>query len=118
MLLSAVPNPDYMNGTTRPPDANSATRFCLDSDLSEYGGMGTTGSLGVNLAAPLTRGGFRGEIFDCNPMPTAYWPPAPTPVMLGMRGDTGSDTAPPSSGSKVGLVTLAAAAVAAFYALK
>lgn len=46
-------------------------------------GMGTTGSLGVNLAAPLTRGGFPGEIFDNDPMPTGNWKDAPTPVMLG-----------------------------------
>jgi hypothetical protein len=45
--------------------------------------MGTTGSLGVNYAAPLTRGGFAGEIFDSAPMPTGNWKNAPTPVMLG-----------------------------------
>jgi hypothetical protein len=64
-------------------------RFSINSSLSTYGqdadsmGMGTTGSLGVNYAAPLTRGGFRGEIFDSAPMPTGNWKDAPTPVMLG-----------------------------------
>ncbi len=45
--------------------------------------MGTTGSLGVSFAAPLTRGGFPGEIFTDIPMPTGNWKNAPTPVMLG-----------------------------------
>ena len=49
--------------------------------------MGTTGSLGVSFAAPLTRGGFPGEIFTDIPMPTGHWKDAPTPVMLGT--DTG-----------------------------
>jgi hypothetical protein len=49
--------------------------------------MGTTGSLGVNYAAPLTRGGFPGEIFFTPPMPTGNWKNAPTPVMLG-TGDS------------------------------
>jgi hypothetical protein len=50
-------------------------------------GMGTTGSLGVSFAAPLTRGGFAGEIFDSAPMPTGNWRNAPTPVMLGTATD-------------------------------
>lgn len=54
-------------------------------------GMGTTGSLGVNFAAPLTRGGFAGEIFDPSPMPTGNWKNAPTPVMLGTSDYTASD---------------------------
>ena len=64
-------------------------RFSLNSGLATHGqdadsmGMGTTGSLGVNYAAPLTRGGFAGEIFDDAPMPTGNWQDAPTPVMLG-----------------------------------
>jgi hypothetical protein len=51
------------------------------------GGMGTTGSLGVSLAAPLTRGGFPGEIFDDAPMPSGNWRDAPTPVMLGTAAE-------------------------------
>ena len=55
--------------------------------------MGTTGSLGVSYAAPLTRGGFPGEIFTDIPMPTGHWKDAPTPVMLGtasgMKGTGG-----------------------------
>jgi hypothetical protein len=54
----------------------------LDGPPVPYG-MGTTGSLGVNLTAPYTRGGFRGELFDPAPMPTGYWRNAPAPVMLG-----------------------------------
>ena len=121
MLLSAVPNPDYMNGTACAPDPNSATRFCLNSDLAEYGGMGTTGSLGVNFAAPLTRGGFRGEIFDPSPMPTAYWPPAPTPQMCGMGNDPGTYEGPPQekkTGSGMGTIGLLAALGAAYLAFK
>ena len=121
MLLSAVPNPDYMHGTSRPPDPNSATRFCLNSDLAEYGGMGTTGSLGVNFAAPLTRGGFRGEIFDSNPMPTAYWTPAPTPYMCGMGNEPIPQDAPPTdkkSGVGMGTIGLLAALGAAYLAFK
>lgn len=126
MLLSAVPNPAYMNGTLGVDDtrvgldalhaalseyaaagkamqgtlaidepepayaaALATQRFSLNSGLSSHGqdantmGMGTTGSLGVNYAAPLTRGGFRGEIFNPEPMPTGSWKDAPTPVMLG-----------------------------------
>ena len=55
--------------------------------------MGTTGSLGVSFAAPLTRGGFPGEIFTDIPMPTGHWKDAPAPVMLGtgtgMKGTGG-----------------------------
>lgn len=81
-----------------PSQEGDVDRFCLDSDLSGVGGMGTTGSLGVNFAAPLTRGGFAGEIFDPSPMPTGNWKNAPTPVMLG-TGDAAAISA--------GMVTLA-----------
>ena len=146
MLLSAVPNPQYMNGTvaisglpagvnalidlkkeyyanmngTLGIDNSKQGRFALNTAVSQYGvgntlpskllptytgavadgmgaylpryegevadGMGTTGSLGVSMFAPLTRGGFKGEIFDSAPMPTGHWKDAPTPVMLGVLG--------------------------------
>ena len=120
MLLSAVPNPDYMNGTMIVTPAafdegeaellaNRATYDIMNgmqgtmivtpaafdegeaeliANRAEYGdyGMGTTGSLGVNYAAPLTRGGFPGELFFSAPMPTGKWKDAPTPVMLGTDG--------------------------------
>ena len=109
MLLSAVPNPDYMNGTMilTPAafDAGEAELIAnrmhgtmivtpaaydegeeeLLANRARYG-MGTTGSLGVNYAAPLTRGGFPGELFFNAPMPTGKWKDAPTPVMLGTDG--------------------------------
>ena len=115
MLLQSIPNPDYMNGT-----APSVERFALNSDLAEYGGMGTTGSLGVNFAAPLTRGGFPGEIFDPLPMPTGHWKDAPIPVMLGMHGDSGADPViPPVSGAGIGTIGAALiAGVAAYFIFK
>lgn len=88
MLMQNIPNPDYMNGTLG-IDNTPIGRFALESGLSEYGddasslGMGTTGSLGVSMYAPYTRGGFPGELFDSHPMPTGHWKDAPTPVMLG-----------------------------------
>jgi hypothetical protein len=88
MLLQNIPNPDYMNGTLGIDDTK-AGRFALASALEEYGddaasyGMGTTGSLGVSMVAPYTRGGFPGELFNSAPMPTGRWKDAPTPVMLG-----------------------------------
>ena len=111
MLLSKVPNPNYMHGTIatqkgmsgimmldqRP--AGEIARFGLAEDdrgVPTGDGMGTTGSLGVSYAAPLTRGGFPGEIFDSAPMPTGNWRQAPTPTMLGsngMAGDAGIATA-------------------------
>lgn len=116
--MQSIPNPDYMNGTDP-----TIERFALDSDLSEYGGMGTTGSLGVNFASPLTRGGFPGEIFDPNPMPTGHWKDAPLPVMLGMLGDAGGAVPDPNipAPSTAGIGTLGAAALvglAAFFLLK
>ena len=115
MLLQGIPNPDYMNGTNP-----TIERFALNSDLAEYGGMGTTGSLGVNFAAPLTRGGFPGEIFDPLPMPTGHWKDAPIPVMLGMHGDVGSNPViPPVSTGGIGTLGMAAiAGLAAFLLLK
>lgn len=143
MLLSAVPNPQYMNGTvaisglpagvnalidlkkeyyanmngTLGIDNSKQGRFALNTAVSQYGvgntlpskllptytgavadgmgaylpryegevadGMGTTGSLGVSMVAPYTRGGFPGELFNSAPMPTGRWKDAPTPVMLG-----------------------------------
>lgn len=119
--MSAIPNPAFMHGTV-PLDPAAAKRFALDSDLAEYGGMGTTGSLGVNLSAPLTRGGFPGEIFVDVPMPTGYWKPAPAPVMLGMAGDISTSPGgliPEPSTAGVGSVGLAAlAGLAAFYLLQ
>ncbi len=88
MLMQNIPNPDYMHGTLG-IDNTPVGRFALESSLSEYGtdagslGMGTTGSLGVSMFAPYTRGGFPGELFDSQPMPTGNWRNAPTPVMLG-----------------------------------
>lgn len=118
--MSAIPNPAFMHGT----DPAAAKRFALDSDLAQYGGMGFSGSLGVNLSAPLTRGGFPGEIFVDVPMPTGYWKPAPAPQMLGMAGDTSTSPGPgglipePSTAG-VGSVGLAAlAGLAAFYLLQ
>ena len=82
-----------MNGTMA---ISSTRRMALDSEGMGCGNdytMGTTGSLGVSFAAPLTRGGFKGEIFDTAPMPTGSWKDAPTPVMLGtgtgMKGTGG-----------------------------
>jgi hypothetical protein len=120
MLLQSVPNPDYMNGTgflmedfpeelmkgtlgiDVYPSPSEASRFALSRSISSQASvsMGTTGSLGVSYAAPLTRGGFKGEIFDSAPMPTGYWKDAPTPLMLGMGYDAGdtttsTDTTPP-----------------------
>lgn len=112
--MQSIPNPDYMNGT-------DPVRFALNSDLSEYGGMGTTGSLGVNFASPLTRGGFPGEIFDPLPMPTGHWKDAPLPVMLGMLGDAGGSgpAIPPVSGAGIGtLGTALLAGVAAYFIFK
>ena len=83
----SYPSHVRMSGTM-PSQAGDVNRFCLDSDLSGQGGMGTSGSLGVNYAAPLTRGGFAGEIFDDAPMPTGNWKNAPTPVMLGTGDPT------------------------------
>ena len=173
MLLSAVPNPQYMNGTvaisglpagiaalqfekaqqyanmrgTLGVDGSKQGRFALGSTLSQYGvgntlptkplpeysgsvaagmglilpayqdsvaggmgvglpayhgelmgGMGTTGSLGVSMYAPLTRGGFKGEIFDSAPMPTGKWKDAPTPVMLGYGGGYMGNSPEPALG--------------------
>ena len=118
--MSAIPNPAFMHGT----DPAAAKRFALDSDLAQYGGMGFSGSLGVNLSAPLTRGGFPGEIFVDAPMPTGYWNPAPAPVMLGMAGDTGGGGGdvpiiPAPSTAGVGTIGLAVlAGLAAFYLTK
>lgn len=188
MLLSAVPNPQYMNGTvaisglpagiaalqfekaqqyanmhgTLGVDGSKQGRFALGSTLSQYGvgntlptkplpeysgsvaagmglilpayqdsvaggmgvglpayhgelmggmgaglpvydgellgGMGTTGSLGVSMYAPLTRGGFKGEIFDSAPMPTGKWKNAPTPVMLGYGGGYMGNSPEPALG--------------------
>ena len=117
MLLQSVPNPDYMNGTgflmedfpeelmkgtlgvDVYPNPSEASRFALSRPLPQASAsMGTTGSLGVSYAAPLTRGGFAGEIFDDSPMPTGNWKDAPTPLMLGMgydAGDTSSNASPP-----------------------
>lgn len=112
MLLQSVPNPDYMNGTgflmedfpeelmkgtlgvDVYPNPSEASRFALSRPLSTQASasMGTTGSLGVSYAAPLTRGGFAGEIFDDSPMPTGNWKDAPTPLMLGMGFDAGDTT--------------------------
>ena len=113
--MSAIPNPAFMHGT----DPAAAKRFALDSDLAQYGGMGFSGSLGVNLSAPLTRGGFPGEIFVDVPMPTGYWKPAPSPVMLGMAGDVGGggfdpNAQAPSSGLSTPVLA-ALAGLAAFY---
>ena len=113
MLLQSVPNPDYMNGTSggynildgQPIMENKCrcgapmgsgcgchqnmrgpTCSCgapMGSGCGCHQPMGTTGSLGVSFAAPLTRGGFPGEIFTDIPMPTGNWKNAPTPVMLG-----------------------------------
>lgn len=82
--------------------------------------MGTTGSLGVNFASPLTRGGFPGEIFDPLPMPTGHWKDAPIPVMLGMHGDTGAEPViPPTSTSGFGTIgTALLAGVAAYFIFK
>lgn len=122
--MSSIPNPAFMHGAV-PPDPDAAKRFALDSDLAAYGGMGTTGSLGVNLAAPLTRGGFPGEIFTPYPIPTGYWKPAPSPAMLGMAGDTstgagsGAGLIPEPSTAGISTPLLAAgAAIAAFYLLR
>jgi len=88
MLMQNIPNPDYMHGTLGIDDTKVG-RFALESSLDGYGqdsgdlGMGTTGSLGVSMVAPYTRGGFPGELFDSQPMPTGHWKDAPTPVMLG-----------------------------------
>jgi len=173
MLLSAVPNPQYMNGTvaisglpagiaaleyekaqqyanmhgTLGVDNSKQGRFALGTALSQYGvgntlptkplaeytgsvaagmglilpaykdsvaggmgvglpmydgelmaGMGTTGSLGVSMFAPLTRGGFKGEIFDSAPMPTGKWKDAPTPVMLGYGGGYMGNSPEPALG--------------------
>lgn len=120
MFLQSVPNPDYMNGTMAAADPDSARRFAmnsdsggstgrrfaLNSDLAMHG-MGTTGSLGVNFNAPLTRGGFPGEIFDADPMPTGNWKDAPAPVMLGTE-------APPMTMTSK-LITLAALVVGAYF---
>jgi hypothetical protein len=119
MFLQSVPNPDYMNGTMAAADPDSARRFAMNSDFGgstgrrfalnsdlAMHGMGTTGSLGVNFAAPLTRGGFPGEIFDSQPMPTGNWKDAPTPVMLGT-------TEPMSTTSKI--LTAAVLLVGAYF---
>jgi hypothetical protein len=92
-----------------PPARGGMSRFSINSSLSTHGqdansmGMGTTGSLGVNYAAPLTRGGFRGEIFDSAPMPTGNWQDAPTPVMLGTEA---AAPAPLSLVAKVALIAV------------
>lgn len=97
MLLQSVPNPDYMNGTadydimSGVDGVQSMHGKCgcgapMGSNCGCVGSMGTTGSLGVSFAAPLTRGGFAGEIFDTAPMPTGSWKDAPAPVMLGTGG--------------------------------
>jgi hypothetical protein len=115
--MSAIPNPAFMHGT----DPAAAKRFALDSDLSQYGAMGFTGSLGVNLSAPLTRGGFPGEIFVDVPMPTGYWKPAPAPQMLGMAGDVGGGGGLIPAPSTAGISTPVLAAIAglaAFYLVK
>ena len=92
MLLQSVPNPDYMNGTSggynildgQPIMENKCRCGApMGSGCGCHQPMGTTGSLGVSFAAPLTRGGFPGEIFTDIPMPTGNWKNAPTPVMLG-----------------------------------
>lgn len=116
MLISAIPNPAYMHGT----DPAAAKRFALDSDLAQYGAMGFSGSIGVNLSAPLTRGGFPGEIFVDVPMPTGCWTAAPSPVMLGMAGDVGGsggfdpNKQAPSSGLSTPVLAVLAG-LAAFY---
>lgn len=75
-------------------------------DAEVGAGMGTTGSLGVNFAAPLTRGGFPGEIFYSPPMPTGKWKDAPAPVMLGTEAgaDGSDDTKKYLMGAAAGLV--------------
>ena len=94
MLLQSVPNPDYMNGTSdydimdgvnsrHHMNGSCGCGAPMGSNCGCGSPMGTTGSLGVSLAAPLTRGGFPGEIFTNIPMPTGNWKDAPTPVMLG-----------------------------------
>ena len=121
MFLQSVPNPDYMNGTMAAADPDSARRFAMNSDFGgstgrrfalnsdlAMHGMGTTGSLGVNFAAPLTRGGFPGEIFDAQPMPTGNWKNAPTPVMLGT-------TEPMSTTSKIITAAVLLVGVYLFY---
>ena len=72
-----------MLGRQRATNPNCSCGAMGGTNCSCSYGMGTTGSLGVSLAAPLTRGGFRGEIFDDAPMPSGNWKDAPTPVMLG-----------------------------------
>ena len=75
-------SPIAMNGVMVRSDTANSKKLALRR--SQRGsGMGTTGSLGVSFAAPLTRGGFPGEIFYSPPMPTGHWKDAPSPVMLG-----------------------------------
>ena len=71
-----------MNGVMVRSDTANSKKLALRRS-HRGSGMGTTGSLGVSFAAPLTRGGFPGEIFYSPPMPTGHWKDAPSPVMLG-----------------------------------
>jgi hypothetical protein len=132
MLLSNIPNPNYMNGTIATqkgmrgimrltPSMNGI--MMLDqgaaAEISRFGlaeddrgvptgdGMGTTGSLGVSYAAPLTRGGFPGEIFDSAPMPTGNWRQAPTPTMLGSNGMGSNEAGIATAGVAIMVVGLA-----------
>jgi hypothetical protein len=74
--------PIAMNGVMVRSDTANSKKLALRRS-HRGSGMGTTGSLGVSFAAPLTRGGFPGEIFYSPPMPTGHWKDAPSPVMLG-----------------------------------
>ena len=126
MLLQSVPNPNYMHGTML-LEPWEEDRFGLNDDFPkgpnldmgqiggtglDAAGMGTTGSLGVSFAAPLTRGGFAGEIFDSAPMPTGNWRNAPTPVMLGTAS---SDTDTQASGGVPMWAIVAGLAALAYY---
>ena len=75
-------SPIAMNGVMVRSDTANSKKLALRRS-HRGSGMGTTGSLGVSFAAPLTRGGFPGEIFYSPPMPTGHWKDAPSPVMLG-----------------------------------